>query len=758
MATRICEPGGAGMMFPMGGDFEANLHWFPRGIMYAAGMVYFFLGISIVADIFMSSIEQVTSRRRRRLIDGGRGGFRTEKLWNETVATLTLMALGSSAPEIFLAIIDTVKKRFHFGTLGPSTIVGSAAFNLLVIVAVCILVIPSDEVRVISNLPAFYITAAFSMAAYLWMAFIILGVSKDIVEIWEAALTFLLLPVLVYVSWKVDTGALDGVLTRLGIIDADKEEASSASEAGFFCFEKQDLRIAGSPEKQDVEIDVVLRREGGAPPALVGAARCRFRTEAMRAVPGYDYQETEGIIEFAPGEAWQRIQLHLPPKAWRGSDVDFLLILEDAEGGPGFDPDDDGGDESAILTVVLGAHGPRPGLVQKNVDALFGLDALALGGSQWVEQLRNCRYVNGSAEEQQDASPKDWLMHIIAFPWKALFALLPPTCLGGGWLCFVASLLGIALLTAGVSDLAELFGCVLDVPDIITAITFVALGTSMPDLFASISAAKDDPTADASIVNVTGSNSVNVFLGLGVPWTMAAVFWQVQGRTPEWEQMYPEVAARISGAAFVVEGGDLGFSVIAFCFVCMLALLLLHLRRRWLRAELGGPTVAKHASAGALLVFWLGWVAVVGCQVLRFGRPGADASEAAAAFSAAMALSLLVAAGAAFLIRQNRFTDESADVATTKVCAAGGGVIATVGGGDAAAAAAAGGSAIGAADTRAWKDAKSVKGNSYSARSPGQDFDFVGVGGQQVGLGGTTQRTCSALYCGFIYKIFLGNP
>jgi solute carrier family 8 (sodium/calcium exchanger) len=38
----------------------------------------------------------------------------------------------------------------------------------------------------------------------------------------------------------------------------------------------------------------------------------------------------------------------------------------------------------------------------------------------------------------------------------------------------------------------------------ITAITFVALGTSLPDLFASMSAAAQSPTADASIGNVTG--------------------------------------------------------------------------------------------------------------------------------------------------------------------------------------------------------------------------------------------------------------
>merc|ERR1719491_2306055 len=130
----------------------------------------------------MGSIERVTSK----LVQTKRkdGSLRTHKLWNETVATLTLMALGSSAPEIFLAIIDVAKRGFHSGDLGPSTIVGSAAFNLFMIIAVCIFVIPDGEVRVIDNRPAFYVTAIFSLGAYLWMAFVLTVNSPDVVEIW----------------------------------------------------------------------------------------------------------------------------------------------------------------------------------------------------------------------------------------------------------------------------------------------------------------------------------------------------------------------------------------------------------------------------------------------------------------------------------------------------------------------------------------------------------------------------------------------
>lgn len=37
-------------------------------------------------------------------------------------------------------------------------------------------------------------------------------------------------------------------------------------------------------------------------------------------------------------------------------------------------------------------------------------------------------------------------------------------------------------------------------------------------------AAIQDKYADASVGNVTGSNAVNVFLGIGLAWTMAAIY------------------------------------------------------------------------------------------------------------------------------------------------------------------------------------------------------------------------------------------
>ena len=101
---------------------------------------YMFVGVAMFADQFMCAIEAITSKERTT-VDAT--GHQTHvKVWNPTVANLTLMALGSSAPEILLAVIEVVTGDFYSGALGPSCIVGSAAFNLLAIIAICTVSIP----------------------------------------------------------------------------------------------------------------------------------------------------------------------------------------------------------------------------------------------------------------------------------------------------------------------------------------------------------------------------------------------------------------------------------------------------------------------------------------------------------------------------------------------------------------------------------------------------------------------------------------
>lgn len=114
---------------------------------------------------------------------------------------------------------------------------------------------------------------------------------------------------------------------------------------------------------------------------------------------------------------------------------------------------------------------------------------------------------------------------------------------------------------------------------------------------------------------------------------------------------YPEVSSRVSGTVFVVRAGELGYSVIAFCYVCVLALVVVYLRRKWLEAELGGTFNAKIACGGLLISLWLGWVVLVSGQMLGWNR---DPETSSFANSVAVVASLVLTAGALFITRRDR--------------------------------------------------------------------------------------------------------
>ena len=178
-----------------------------RAVIYFIAIVYMFLGLSIVADRFMASIEVITSKEREIKVKRPDGETLTVtvRIWNETVSNLTLMALGSSAPEIMLSVIEVCGHEFKAGDLGPNTIVGSAAFNLFMIIAICVYVIPDGEVRRQKHLSVFFVTATFSVFAYLWLYVILSVSSPGVIEIWEGVITFMYFPLTVVIAYIADT-------------------------------------------------------------------------------------------------------------------------------------------------------------------------------------------------------------------------------------------------------------------------------------------------------------------------------------------------------------------------------------------------------------------------------------------------------------------------------------------------------------------------------------------------------------------------
>lgn len=98
----------------------------------------------------------------------------------------------------------------------------------------------------------------------------------------------------------------------------------------------------------------------------------------------------------------------------------------------------------------------------------------------------------------------------------------------------------------------------------------------------------NDKYADSSVGNVTGSNAVNVFLGIGLAWTIASAYHAIKGQ------------------AFRVEAGSLAFSVTLFCCFALVTIgIMMFRRRRSIGGELGGPQPYKYVTSAILVCLWI---------------------------------------------------------------------------------------------------------------------------------------------------------
>ena len=140
-------------------------------ILYFLGILYMFIAIAIVCDeLFVPTLEELASDRHLNL--------------SMDVAGATLMAAGGSAPELFTSIFGTFVQESE---VGIGTVVGSAVFNVLFVIAMC--AIFSKEVLELTWWPLFRDSTYYSIGLILLGLFV--GViSPSEIELWESIVLF----------------------------------------------------------------------------------------------------------------------------------------------------------------------------------------------------------------------------------------------------------------------------------------------------------------------------------------------------------------------------------------------------------------------------------------------------------------------------------------------------------------------------------------------------------------------------------------
>lgn len=140
-------------------------------VLYLLGMVYMFLALAIVCDeFFVPALELMESNWKIQ----------------PDVAGATLMAAGGSAPELATSFIGTFVSRSN---VGFGTIIGSAVFNILFVIAFCAFF--TDGSLKLTAWPlfrdSFYYVLSLSVLAVFYGAS-----SKNEIELWEAIVLFLM--------------------------------------------------------------------------------------------------------------------------------------------------------------------------------------------------------------------------------------------------------------------------------------------------------------------------------------------------------------------------------------------------------------------------------------------------------------------------------------------------------------------------------------------------------------------------------------
>lgn len=199
---------------------------------------------------------------------------------------------------------------------------------------------------------------------------------------------------------------------------------------------------------------------------------------------------------------------------------------------------------------------------------------------------------NLDSQNAEEVSAFEGFVQYASMPWKLLFACIPPSSYMNGWMRFACAFAAIALVSFFVLEITTTVGCMFDMRCSVQALVLVAIGTSLPDLTTSRRAAESKHTknADASIATLAGANAASVFLGLGLPWTIATVY--------HW--------AKYGESFFVgkLPTADITFALVLFLACSVICFMVLGLRRLIIGGELGGPKVSRVFSAIVMFFLW----------------------------------------------------------------------------------------------------------------------------------------------------------
>ncbi|XP_015184429.1 PREDICTED: sodium/potassium/calcium exchanger Nckx30C isoform X1 [Polistes dominula] len=511
-------------------------------ILHVLGVVYMFVALAIVCDeFFVPSLDVIIEKLEIA----------------DDVAGATFMAAGGSAPELFTSVIGVF---VSFDDVGIGTIVGSAVFNILFVIGMC--AIFSRTVLSLTWWPLFR-DCTFYSASLLTLIYFF----RDNYIYWYEALVLFGF-YLAYVSFMKWNQPMEKLVKRIlyrnrvtRVRSTDQLMPSHQSAA-------QALQHPNATNSSETSVGGVSGACGSSGMAGTGDAGCSSSRggsssgaggggagttgQGCEQVPS-SHSTRESHAKFRHGLLQLMIHtidpLHdgqsragkVDEKATQLHAIASLKVLLDAtrphNGAATSTAAHYSGTTSRETTLQLqqGSQGTTTTTTTTTTTAgtTAGIQELPNGG---IAAGLDAGLESGEEDEPPEALDMAWpsnfkkrityiLVAPILFP---LWLTLPDTRTPKGKKFFAVTFIGSIVWIAAYSYLmvwwANVAGDTVGIPPEVMGLTFLAAGTSIPDLITSVIVARKG-FGDMAVSSSVGSNIFDVTVGLPVPWLLYGLIY-----------------------------------------------------------------------------------------------------------------------------------------------------------------------------------------------------------------------------------------
>ncbi|XP_074098484.1 solute carrier family 24 member Nckx30C isoform X3 [Cotesia typhae] len=495
-------------------------------IFHVLGVVYMFVALAIVCDEFFVPALDVIIEKFEIADD---------------VAGATFMAAGGSAPELFTSVIGVF---VSFDDVGIGTIVGSAVFNILFVIGMC--AIFSKTVLSLTWWPLFRDCTFYSISLLTLIYFF----RDNFIHWYEALVLFGFY--LAYVGFMKFNQPMEKLVKR--ILYRNKVTRVRSTDQ----LMPSHPNATNSSETSVGGTSGACGSSGAAINADAGCSSSRGGSssgqgcEQSSSHPGARHPSRESHAKFRHGLLQLMIHtidpLHdgqsragkVDEKATQLHAIASLKVLLDAtkpqNGAATSTSAQYSGcvSKETALQLQQGSQGTTTTTTTTTTaGTTAGIQELPNGG---ITAGIDAGLESGDEDEPPEAldmtwptSPKKRLTYILVAP--ILFPLwltLPDTRTPRGKKFFIVTFFGSIVWIAAYSYLmvwwANVTGDTILIPPEVMGLTFLAAGTSIPDLITSVIVARKG-FGDMAVSSSVGSNIFDVTVGLPVPWLLYGLIY-----------------------------------------------------------------------------------------------------------------------------------------------------------------------------------------------------------------------------------------